>query len=150
RHFGFTAGSLAMLLVALEPNLTAFASLVSPDFQLTALLFAAVVVASPMAAGEVSWRRTLGLGVLCGLALLAKYSALVFAPGLLLVLLARRRWRALVHALAAFAIAALIVTFAYEIPRLTRGLSFLGEPHLGDTALTRLLDHAPDEGVGFF
>src|SRR5262245_52223958 len=44
--FGLWAGSLAALIVALEPNITAFASLASPDFQVTALLFAAAVVAS--------------------------------------------------------------------------------------------------------
>jgi hypothetical protein len=148
--FGLWAGSLAALLVALEPNITAFASLASPDFQVTALLFAAVVVATPLASGRVSWRRTPWLGVLCGLALLAKYSALAFAPALVLVLALLRQWRALAHALAAFGIGAVIVALAYELPPLTHGLSFAIAPRLDETMFTRALDLTPDQNVGFF
>jgi len=115
--FGPAAGWLALLLAALDPNLTAHGSVVTVDvvYALATLLTvaaAAAFVTRPAPA------RAAALGLALGLALTAKFSAILLLPTLLLLpLLARpprREWpRWLAGALLVALLAAAIVCASY-------------------------------------
>ncbi|MFO0984608.1 MAG: glycosyltransferase family 39 protein [Planctomycetota bacterium] len=155
-QLGRSGAAIALALLSVEPSVTAFAALVSPDFQVAALLLTTAVAAAPLASQPLAARRVALVGVLAGGALLAKYTALVLVPALVLAALAsRHRRHNLVHACAALAIAAAIVLLAYEVPKLTHGISGLHAPQFADRAtqarLADLLARAPaaDE-LGYF
>ncbi len=93
RTAGPWGGRLAVALTACEPNLLAHATLATTDVAATACL---LMLAYHFAAGrERSWTpRVLIPGVLFGVALLAKASALVFWPLCLVGIEWHRLWRA--------------------------------------------------------
>ena len=82
-------GMLAIVLYAFCPNLLAHTRLITPDIALTTFAFLAMYFLwRTLDTGQ--RRQALLCGVTLGLALLSKYTALVFVPvGLLLALLAR-------------------------------------------------------------
>ncbi len=84
RWFGRGAGLAAALFYALEPTVLAHASLATQDSLLTVLFFASVVLTEQWVRGG-SRRHLVAAGVVTGLALLAKYSALLLV-GILPVL----------------------------------------------------------------
>jgi hypothetical protein len=89
---GSWAGRIASALVACEPSFLAHASLATTDIALTAMLM--VFVYEFQAGRGKGWLRRLGIpSVLYGLAILAKASALVFAPVFMLVIEFHSLWR---------------------------------------------------------
>ncbi len=92
--FGRYSGWAACAIVTWSPNILAHAALATVDFGFTVCLLAAGYhlwrcLAAPDA------RRSLALGAAAGLAVAAKYSALLFLPAVLLGLLAARHGRLL-------------------------------------------------------
>jgi hypothetical protein len=89
---GRWGGRLAMLLLACQPVMLAHAALATTDIAVTACL---LVLAFEFSMGRGSrWPRRVALpAVLYGLAILAKASALVFGPLLIIVIEAERAWR---------------------------------------------------------
>src|SRR5262245_13242532 len=86
RLAGPWAGCAAALLYSLEPNLLAHGSLVTTDMGMTALFFATVVAFRAwLERGALVWMIAAGLSL--GLALLAKFTAILLPP--ILVALAR-------------------------------------------------------------
>lgn len=85
------AGRIASAMVAFEPILIGHAALATTDIPLTAMLMA---FAYEFEAGRgKGWLRRLGVpSLLYGLAILAKASALVFAPLFMLVIECHRLW----------------------------------------------------------
>jgi hypothetical protein len=89
--FGFWPALGVLALYAVEPNVLAHARLVTTDFGVTCFAFGAIYFL---------WRTTrrfslpglLGAAVFTGLAVVSKYSALIFVP-VVLVLLGTRVWR---------------------------------------------------------
>ncbi|MCL4822210.1 MAG: glycosyltransferase family 39 protein [Vicinamibacteria bacterium] len=81
---GEHAGHGARLLAALDPNLTAHGSLATVDvvYALTVVLFA---LAFLRACDTPGWRAMAGLGLALGLALVAKFSALLLLPVVVLL-----------------------------------------------------------------
>lgn len=79
------AGRIASALVAFEPSLLGHAALATTDIAVTACLMA--FVCEFQAGRGRGWRRAIGVpSLLCGAAILAKASALVFAPLFMLAL----------------------------------------------------------------
>jgi hypothetical protein len=76
---GAGAASFATLLFTTTPPVLAHAGLVTTDMALTAFVIA-TLVASLYWAEKPEWGRSAGLGILLGLALLSKFSALAFLP----------------------------------------------------------------------
>ncbi len=99
--WGLTAGWIALLVALFDPNLMANARLITTDLPLTAFFFVAMWsfwhwLKRP------SWPSLLLVGVLAGLAMATKYTALLFWPVTLLCLLifpasTRERWSRLAH-----------------------------------------------------
>jgi Dolichyl-phosphate-mannose-protein mannosyltransferase len=90
---GLPAAVVALTLTALSPNLLAHARLVHTDFALTALVAAALAQTWRLRQ-RFTWPRAVALGALCGVALCAKYSAVLLAPmiaAIALVEIARHR-----------------------------------------------------------
>jgi hypothetical protein len=85
--FGLVPAIVALLLVAIEPNLVAHASLVTTDFGATTLVFGAVYFLW-RTCRHASRANVIGLSAFCGLAMAAKYSALLLAPIVALLLVA--------------------------------------------------------------
>ena len=79
RHWGSAAGSLALLLAALSPDLLAHGSLATTDLPVTALAFASVVAFERLLEGPSAW-RVLATGAALGGALLSKHTALLLLP----------------------------------------------------------------------
>lgn len=76
---GRLAGNIAVTAVALEPNLLAHAALATTDIAVTGALLGFTVTLLRGRGG--AWRQRVGWpGVWCGIALLAKASALAFCP----------------------------------------------------------------------
>ncbi|HWB58755.1 MAG TPA: glycosyltransferase family 39 protein [Chthoniobacteraceae bacterium] len=86
------AGRIASALVAVEPGLLAHASLATTDIAVTALLMA-FAHEFAVAREKGPWRRWVLPAVLYGLAILAKASALVFAPVCMIVIEFWRLWK---------------------------------------------------------
>lgn len=76
---GTPAALTALALCTFDPTLLAFAPLVHTDFTLTVLFVAALAQTWRLRRGF-TWPRAAGLGLICGLALCAKYSALLLGP----------------------------------------------------------------------
>jgi hypothetical protein len=87
------AGRLASLILALEPTHLAHAALATTDVAITACV---LMFAYHYRAGrEGPWRWRVGLpALLCGLAVLAKASAILFCPLCMLAIEFERRWNA--------------------------------------------------------
>jgi 4-amino-4-deoxy-L-arabinose transferase-like glycosyltransferase len=114
RWFGPTAGLLALTAAALEPNLVAHASLVTVDvaYALATLL---VLAAGLGFAEKPSAGRGALLGLALGLALTAKFSALLLLVGLApLLLTAGRRWLSGIAAAVAVAWLALCAAYLFR------------------------------------
>jgi hypothetical protein len=84
RMFGAGVAWIAAVLAVFEPNLVAHSTLVTTDFAFTCFNFAAVY-ALWRVAERPTWRRVAGCGIMTGLALASKHSAILLPP--LLVLL---------------------------------------------------------------
>jgi len=89
RLYGEGGALCALALYALSPNILAHARLVTVDLGFAALGLLAVW-AGWRSAARPGWRTAAGMGAAIGLALLAKHSALVLLPPLLLAWLVRR------------------------------------------------------------
>lgn len=89
RFFGAGAGFFALLLVAFSPNFLAHAGIVHTDVP-EALFWLASVLAWGNLLRRRHWIRVLAAGVLLGLALATKFSALFLFPTLALVSLGAR------------------------------------------------------------
>jgi hypothetical protein len=87
RALGWEAAALALALFCLNPLVLAHGALVTTDAGF-ALAFFATCVAAVAWLRRPSWARSLGLGVLLGLAQLTKFTALLLLPVLLLAILA--------------------------------------------------------------
>ncbi len=87
RAAGPLAGLGAALLLAFEPTLVAHAAYLHTDVA-AALGFLSTVVAAHSAMRRPSWRRWAGAGVLLGLSLAAKFTAVFLGPVLLVLVLA--------------------------------------------------------------
>lgn len=85
--FGRAEALTALALVAFEPNLIAYGSLVLTDMVLTATVFATFYAFYRFRQNQ-SWRRLLIAGLMFGLMLASKHSAVIFIPILFAVLLA--------------------------------------------------------------
>ena len=114
RRWGPVAGWAAAALVALDPLVIAHAGLATTDLGAAALAFGAAVVV-PWALARGGMGRVLAAGGLLGMALAAKFSAIVLLALLPVgVWLARGRGRrVLVEALGCTAVAALVVVAVY-------------------------------------
>lgn len=122
--YGSTGGLLSLFLYALSPNLLAHTRLMTADLCLTAFGFI----------GFYCWWRGLrsgagrslaAAGVFLGLALLSKYSALLWLPLFLVVAVPETPPRALVRRLAGvfgIAILVLLVGYGLQIEEFVRGL----------------------------
>jgi hypothetical protein len=110
--FGSAAALLAVCATALDPNVVAHGSLATVDAAYAASVAGVLACAAAYIRGP-STPRACAVGLLLGLALVAKYSALFLLPGLAVVpLLVRERpparaWAA--HAAAGSAVAWLVV-----------------------------------------
>ena len=80
RTGGAGAAVFSTLLFTTTPPVLAHAGLATTDMALTAFV-TATLVASLYWAEKPGWRNSSGLGILLGLAVLSKFSALVFLPG---------------------------------------------------------------------
>ena len=87
RAAGPLAGLGAALLLALEPTLVAHAAFLHTDVA-AALGFFSTVVAAYATLGHPSWPRWAGVGLLLGLSLAAKFTAIFLGPILLVLTLA--------------------------------------------------------------
>jgi hypothetical protein len=88
---GEVAGWLAVAFLAVEPILLGHASLATTDLAFTSCLVLLVVAFKAGRDGPRS-RRLILPGMLCGLTILAKASALVFVPVVLVAVEAEHRW----------------------------------------------------------
>ncbi len=79
RLSGKTAGVIALLLVSTLPALLAHAGLATTDIPATAMMFASVFTFSRWLELP-TYRNSLSLGLVTGLAILCKFSAMVFLP----------------------------------------------------------------------
>jgi hypothetical protein len=88
RAFGGTwGGRLAVAMIACDPNLLGHAALATTDIALTALMMVLVYHFYYCYVPTAGWkRRVLAPGILYGIALTAKASALAFGPQVMLVL----------------------------------------------------------------
>jgi 4-amino-4-deoxy-L-arabinose transferase-like glycosyltransferase len=82
--FGAGAGLLALLMFIFEPNLLAHGAYVTTDMAVSCMLFGAVYAFYRYVKAP-SWGRLLVAGVVSGLALAAKHSAVLLLPTLLLL-----------------------------------------------------------------
>ncbi len=112
--FGWEAGLIALGMLVLEPNILAHSEWVTTDLGITALtLFTFAAFVTHMRAKGRAWLWA--SGVLFGLALLTKFTAILIAPMLALsgaaivVLEKKRRWKELVISLIAVAAIGLAV-----------------------------------------
>lgn len=87
RMFGAGAAWIAAVLAVFEPNLLAHSTLVTTDFAF-AVFYLAAVYALWRLAERPSLARLLGCGVMSGLALASKHSALLLLPALALAVAA--------------------------------------------------------------
>jgi hypothetical protein len=76
---GLPAAAVALMLATFSPNLLAHARLVHTDFALTVSVVLALASTWSLKR-RCTWPRVVGLGVICGLALCSKYSALLLGP----------------------------------------------------------------------
>lgn len=112
---GFSRSRSTALLAVLAINssfmLNAMSLMLLPDCLLLVLIFPCMALVRRIAEGG-RWRDFLGLGIVLGLAGLAKYTAILFVPPILLYLLMKRQGRLLLSpkmVMAAF-VALMIVT----------------------------------------
>lgn len=114
--FGPRAGAVALLLCAFDPNLLANAQLATTDVPVT--LFCTLAGYWAWRWGRTRrWRAATGLGLCAGLALAAKFNAIVVLGliGLASLLTLWGQWRArLPQAVAAIGLAALVVWAVYR------------------------------------
>ncbi len=89
---GTNTAQLSVLLFTTTPPILAHAGLVTTDMALTSFV-TATLVASLYWVSQPDWRRSLVLGTVLGLALLSKFSALVFLPGAWLLMCIAWLWR---------------------------------------------------------
>jgi hypothetical protein len=88
-HIGGSPAALtALLLFALDPNFLAHAPLVKNDVTITLIMFAFAFAIWRLGL-KVTWSRAIMVGLLCGAGLCVKFSALIFGPLALLLLLGR-------------------------------------------------------------
>lgn len=96
RCWGPGGALVSLALCALHPSLLAHGSLITSDFPMTAFLFAAFLCLD-LGLSRASWTRFVASGLLLGLALMSKLSALAALPVVLVVLaarvLSREPWR---------------------------------------------------------
>jgi 4-amino-4-deoxy-L-arabinose transferase-like glycosyltransferase len=92
---GVTVGVVCSLILAVAPSYATFSGRVSADLPATALLVVGLAVAYRARSRTDAWLWG-GAGLLCGLALTIKLSAVAIAPSLVLLVLQARapRWRA--------------------------------------------------------
>lgn len=84
--FGPGAGLLALTLYCFEPNLLAHAAYVTTDMAVSCMLFGAVYLFYRYVKAP-GWGRLVAAGVVSGLALAAKHSAVLLLPMLVLLML---------------------------------------------------------------
>jgi hypothetical protein len=88
-HIGGGMAALAAIFVfALDPNFLAHAPLVKNDVTITLIIFAFAFAIWRLGL-KVTWSRAIMVGLLCGAGLCVKFSALIFGPLALLLLLGR-------------------------------------------------------------
>lgn len=83
--FGVETGLLAMTLVVLEPSLLTHGPFVATDSAVTCLFFATTFLLYRYVSRP-SWQRLVATGVVAGLALAAKHSAIVLLPVVVILL----------------------------------------------------------------
>jgi hypothetical protein len=84
--FGARAGILSLLCIVLDPNMSAHSQLATNDIIMAATFFWATYLFWRLSLTH-SFLLTIGAGVVTGLALTTKYSALVLLPALLILLI---------------------------------------------------------------
>ena len=87
RLWGNRAALLAMALAALEPNLVAHSSLVTTDIGVTLFIFLTVYLFWEYV-NRPTWTFLVGTGISTGMALVAKYSAVLLIPIIALIVAA--------------------------------------------------------------
>jgi Dolichyl-phosphate-mannose-protein mannosyltransferase len=154
--FGSLAAGCAVLLTIFEPNLTAHGPLVATDMAVAATTFAAVFCADRFLRKPTFWRLLL-LGLLLGLALASKHTA-IFVPFILLAQFLAYFWfhhseapplalpRLLLAWFAACLLAVLVLWSAYQfryssLPAYSQGFA-IGETLETDGRSSTLFGHA--------
>jgi hypothetical protein len=84
RLWGTGAAVLAMALASLEPNLIAHSSLVTTDIGVTLLIFLSIYLLWEYRKHS-TWRALIAVGIFTGMALVAKFSAVLLLPIIALV-----------------------------------------------------------------
>jgi hypothetical protein len=92
RHWGLPAGTLALFVCVLSPDVLAHGQIVSTDLGAALFIFL-TVAAFERATERATWGRLAAAGAAFGAALATKYSALVLLPVLGLLALASVFWR---------------------------------------------------------
>jgi hypothetical protein len=87
RLWGSRAALLAMALASLEPNLVAHSSLVTTDMGVTLFIFVTAYLFWEYA-NRPTWRFLVATGIFTGMALVAKFSAVVLIPIITLIVIA--------------------------------------------------------------
>ena len=87
RLWGSRAGLLAMALASFEPNLVAHSSLVTTDIGVTLFIFLTVYLLWEYV-NRPRWTFLVGIGISTGMALVAKYSAVLVIPMIALIVTA--------------------------------------------------------------
>jgi len=122
RLFGFRGGLLALVVAAFDPNLLAHGALATPDVPLTAAFFWAVLRFRRLHE-EGGKRNAVLAGIALGLALTAKYSAILLLGIIPYIVLHRRGGkRSFLRLLPALAVAYLVLHIAY-LPQHLHGRS---------------------------
>jgi len=119
RWYGPVPGLLALFLAVFSPDVLAHGRYATSDLGVAALMAIALFLGEA-ACRLRSVRRTVGAGLILGLALLSKFSAILLGPMLLLQLLLPERItsrRAIALSLAVIALTALaVIELGYRIP----------------------------------
>jgi len=111
--YGVTAGALAALGYALMPGVIVSSAVISTDGVLLPFWCVGLVLFWRLREGEAGWLGAAGLGLMLGLAFLAKYAALYFVIGVALTtLLDLETRRAVLSARGALAAAVAALVFA--------------------------------------
>lgn len=141
---GLLPAIVALLLFAFEPNLVAHSSLVTTDLGVTTLVFGTVYFLW-RTVRRVTPFNVVALAVFCGLAIASKFSAVLLAP-IVAVLLAIAVLRGAMPARAAGTIAALVAAASVITIWASYGFRYLPSDSPGwafDLAGTQFAAHAP-------